>query len=147
MRRASPKFYIRTSEWCFVISSFSFLFIPESNFNGNNSQRIMAYMVGILFGFGLFSGLASVIVLDFKRRKANFKKYHYPGLLCFYKNRRAKICDSMMIVSILAFVISEKKYGLYHTLSLVLLALTVLLLYLHSIFNGNNYAYAFQKGV
>ena len=61
-------------------------------------------------------------------------------------NKKAKICDVFMITSIFIFIISEKQLGLYHTLNFVLLALMMLSIYYHSIFNGNNYAYAFQKG-
>lgn len=143
----SPKLYIRISMAFFVISSSSFLFIPKSNFNGSNSQKTMAYMVGILFWFGMISGFVSLFILDFKRRKAKFRKYCYPGILCFFRNRRAKICDILMPISILSFILFKGQLGLYHTTSLVLLALSMILIYFHSILNGNNYAYAFQKGV
>lgn len=147
MKLANPKTFIRISEMCFTVSSSSFLFIPKSNFYGSDSQQVIAYLVGVLFWSGLLSGVFSLIILDFKRRKAKFRKYHCPGALRFFGNKKAKICDSCMIVSILTFAISEEQLGLYHTLSLVLLAVTVLSIYLHSILNGNNYAYAFQKGV
>lgn len=147
MKRTSPKTFIRISEMCFAVSSSSFLFIPISNFNGNNPQQFIAYLVGILFWGGLIAGVFCMIILDSKRRKAKFRKSQCPGVLRFFKNKKAKKCDVCMIVSILVFMLSEKLLGLYHTLSLVLLALTVLSIYLHSILNGNNYAYAFQKGV
>ena len=147
MKRQSLKTFIRISEMCFAVSSSSFLFIPISNFNGNNPQQFIAYLVGILFWGGLLAGVFCMIILDSKRRKAKFRKSHCPGILCFFKNAKAKKWDICMIVSVLAFILSEKHLGLYHTLSLVLLALTVLSIYLHSILNGNNYAYAFQKGV
>ena len=147
LKRESPKLFIRISELCFVMSSSSFLFIPTSNFNGSYTQQITAYLVGILFWGGLLSGIVSLIILDFKRRKTKFRKSCCPGMLRFFRNKKAKICDFCMIASVLAFIISEKQLGLYHTLSLVLLTVTVLSIYFHSILNGNNYAYAFQKGV
>lgn len=147
MKQASPKAFIRISEKCFAISSSSFLFIPKSNFNGSDSQQVIAYSVSILFWGGLLSRIISLILLDFKRRKDKFRISYCPGMLRFFRNKKAKICDSCMIVSILAFIATEKHLGLYHTLSLVLLALSVLSIYLHSILNGNNYAYVFQKGV
>ena len=147
MKRASPKTLIRISEMCFAVSSSSFLFIPKSNFNGSNPQQFIAYLVGILFWGGLLAGVFCMIILDFKRRKAKFRKSYFPGVLCFLKNKKAKICYLCMALSIIVFIMSKKQLGLYHTLSLVLLALTVLSIYLHSILNGNNYAYAFQKGV
>ena len=147
MKQANPRTFIRISEMCFVVSSSSFLFIPKSNFNGSDSQQVMAYLVGILFWGGLLSGMLSLIILDFKRRKAKFRKSYCPGVLCFFRNNKAKICDICMITGVLLFVMSEKRLGLYHMLSLVLLALSVLSIYMHSILNGNNYAFAFQKGV
>lgn len=147
MKKLNHRICIRLSELCFAISSASFLFIPKSNFNGNNSQRTLAYMVGILFWLGLIAGAICLVIMNTKRRKAHFKKYSFPGALCFFKNKKAKICDFAMILSVPAFILSNQTFGLYHTLSLVFLALSVLLIYLHSILNGNNYAYAFQKGV
>ena len=128
MKRASPKTLIRISEMCFAVSSSSFLFIPKSNFNGSNPQQFIAYLVGILFWGGLLSGVFCMIILDFKRRKANSGNL-IAQVYYVFKNKKAKICDLCMAVSIIVFIMSKKQLGLYHTLSLVLLALTVLSIY------------------
>lgn len=146
MKQLNPKFYIRISEVSFIISSSSFLFIPKSSFRGSNSQQALAYMVSVLFWIGLLVGLCSMAFLDNKRRKAKFRKYRYPGVICFFRNKKAKICDFFMILSLVAFLFFSNVVGIYHNLSLLLLALSVLLIYFHSILNGNNYAYAVQKG-
>lgn len=143
----STKLYIRISEVFFAISSSSFLFISKSDFNGRNSQRALAYMVGVLFWTGLTVGLLSMILLNSKRRKAKFQKYRCPGVIRFFSNKKAKICDVLMMFSLSLFLVIKYFNGLYHGFTLVLLALSVLLIYMHSILNGNNYAYAFQKGV
>lgn len=146
MKQVNAKTFIRISEICFTISSFSFLLIPISNFDGSYLQQVIAYFFGVFFWGGLLLGLGSLIILDYKRRKNKFRNFRYPGLFCFFKNKKAKICDAFMITIIFIFIISEKQLGLYHTLNFVLLALMMLSIYYHSIFNGNNYAYAFQKG-
>lgn len=143
----NPKLYIRISEVFFAISSSSFLFIPKSNFNGRNSQQALAYMVGVLFWLGLLVGMCSIILLNIKRRKARYRKHRFPGMLCFFSSKKAKVCDVLMAFSLILFLTFKHFFGLYHSLSLALLALSVLLIYMHSILNGNNYAYAFQKGV
>lgn len=147
MKRITPKLYIRISEVFFAISSSSFLFIPKANFNGRNSQRALAYVVGVLFWTGLTVGLFSMILLNNKRRKNKFRKYCCPGVIRFFSNKKAKICDVLMLLSLNIFLVVKHFIGLYHGFTLVLLALSVLLIYMHSILNGNNYAYAFQKGV
>ena len=143
----NPKLYIRISEVFFAISSSSFLFIPKSNFNGRNTQQALAYMVGALFWTGLIVGIFSMILLNNKRRKSKFRKHRYPGVICFFSNKRAKMCDVLMVLNLIFFFVFKHFNGLYHSFSLVLLAISVLLVYWHSILNGNNYAYAFQKGV
>lgn len=147
MKQASPKAFIQISEKCFAVSSYFFLFILKFIFNGSDSQQVISYSVGILFCGFLLLGIISLIRLDFKRRKDKLIRSYCPEMLRFFRNKKAKICVSCMIVSILVFMATEKHLGLYHTLSLVLLALSVLSIYLHSILNGNNYAYVFQKGV
>lgn len=147
MKRSNLKKYIRISEICFAVSASSFLIIPKADFNGGRLQQIMAYMVGALFWLGLTAGLISIIILNNKRRKAKFKKYRIPGIISFFKNKNAKICDTAMIVSTAALIIADNMLGFFHTLSLVLLSVTVFTIYLHSVLNGNNYAYAYQKGV
>lgn len=132
---------------CFAISSISFFLIPFSNFRGNGIEQTMVYMVGGLFWIGLVSGLIVTAILSHIRRKDSKKKNSLPGVLCFFKNKRAKQCDITMFVALVLFIISEKLVGLYHWVSIILLSITLFSLYLHSILNGNNYAYAIQKGV
>ena len=146
IEKNNHKLLIRLSELCFAVSSFSFLFIPKSNFNGDGSQKVLAYMVGILFWFGLFFGLLFLFILNIKRKQSRFKKYRLIGVFNFFKNKKAKNCDLAMCVSVVSFGISYHIFGLYHTMSLILLTLSTLSVYLHSILNGNNYAYAFRKG-
>lgn len=132
---------------CFAVSSLSFFLIPFSNFRGSSIEQTMAYMVGGLFWLGLISGLIVTTILGHIRKKDSKKKNRLPGVLCFFKNKRAKQCDITMFIAFVLFTISQKLLGLYHWVSIILLSITLFSVYLHSILNGSNYAYAIQKGV
>lgn len=132
---------------CFAVSSLSFFLIPFSNFRSSGIEQTMAYMVGGLFWLGLISGLIVTTILSHIRKKDSKKKNRLPGVLCFFKNKRAKQCDVTMFIALVLFIISQKLLGLYHWVSIILLSITLFSVYLHSILNGNNYAYAIQKGV
>lgn len=132
---------------CYAVSSISFLCIPFSDFNEDGIKRIMAYMVGGLFWSGLIVGLILTAVLGFWRKKASKKKCKLPGILCFFRNKQAMRCDSAMLLMIVLFIISQNFLGLYHWISIILLSSMLFSIYMHSVLNGNNYAYAMQRGV
>ena len=131
----------------FAVSAFSFMLIPLSDFRGSALQKTIAYMIGALFWLGLISGLIITIKLGQIRKNFSEKKYKLPGVMCFFKNKQAICCDVLMGASVILLVIFQKLFGTYHIASIVLLSLTVFLVYIHSIVNGNNFAYATQKGV
>ena len=132
---------------CFALSAFSFFLIPFSDFRGNGIEQTIAYMIGGLFWLGLISGLVMTSILGSIRKKNSKKKNTLPGVVCFFKNKRAMQCDITMFVALILFVISQKLLGIYHWVSIILLSITLFSVYLHSILNGSNYAYAIQKGV
>lgn len=147
MKRNKYKKIMLISVFCFTVSSLSFLLIPFSDFRGMGIKQTMAYMVGGLFWLGLILGLVITIILGNIRKRDSHKKHAIPGLLCFFKNKRAMQCDIVMFAALILFVISQKLLGIYHLASIILLSTTLFSVYLHSILNGNNYAYAIQKGV
>ena len=138
---------IAFSIFSFAISSFSFLLIPLSSFHGTKLQLIFAYAVGILFWSGLITGLIFTVLLGNKRKKAGFKGYTLPGIFNFFKNVKAKVFDVLMVFNVIMLLISSNLLGMYHNLSVLFLSLTCFSFYMHSIFNGNNYAYVNKKGV
>ena len=117
----------------FLISALSFILIPFSNFEGTKLQKAIAYMVGFIFWIGLIVGLILTHYLGKIRQKHNYRKYVLPGILCFFKNKKSKYIDILMIIS--AMVLS------------ITLSLLVFSVYIHSVLNGNNYAFAVKKGV
>lgn len=132
---------------CFTVSSMSFLLIPISDFNGTTIQRVFAYMVGGLFWIGLFVGLILTVIMSSWRKKDNINKHRLPGILCFFRNRSAMRCDCAMFLIIVLFIISQKFFGLYNWISIILLSCMLMSIYMHSVLNGENYAYLMQRGV
>ena len=85
----------------FLISALSFILIPFSNFEGTKLQKAIAYMVGFIFWIGLIVGLILTHYLGKIRQKHNYRKYVLPGILCFFKNKKSKYIDILMIAKYL----------------------------------------------
>ena len=132
---------------CFTISSASFILIPISDFNGTKIERILAYMVGILFWLGFIIGLTMTFVLGRMRRKVGYKKDRITGLFCFFNNKIGKICDIAMLISLIVIIAAKILLKDYNLLWPVMLSIAMFLIFMHSIINGNNYSYAFQEDV
>lgn len=131
----------------FAMSSMSFLLIPISYFGGIKVQRFLAYMVGVLFWTGLIIGLIITFILGKVRKKANYQKYAMPGVICFFKNKKGKICDIVMIFSVALFIFIRLFFSNYILLWIIMLTISIFSTYMHSILNGNNYSFAVQKEV
>ena len=126
---------------CFAISAISFLLIPFSNFEGTRFQTFLAYMVGALFWFGLITGIIITFRVGNLRKKAGFKEYRFPGIINFFKNKLASICDFTMIACFILFLILQNFIGLYSMITLFFLTIVYFLICLHFVLNGNNYLY------
>jgi len=131
----------------FAASSFSFMLIPFSDFRGTVLQKSTAYAVGILFWAGFIIGLIITVRLGRIRKKDSDKNYRLPGALCFFKNKNAVKSDIAMIISVILLIVFQKLLGTHHIVSVILLSVTIFAVYIHSILNGNNYAYITRKGV
>ena len=131
----------------FLISALSFILIPFSNFEGTKLQKALAYMVGFIFWIGLIVGLILTHYLGKIREKHNYRKYFLPGILCFFKNKKSKYIDILMIISAIAFIIVKTSFSNEILVLSITLSLLVFSVYIHSVLNGNNYAFAVKKGV
>lgn len=147
MENKKYKLTFMVSIVCFSLSSMSFLLIPISDFNGTLIQRILAYMVGGLFWGGLLVGLIMTSILSFWIKRDFQKKRRLPGILCFFKNKQAKGCDCAMFLILVLFIVSQRILGLYHWISIILLSCMLMSIYMHSVLNGEIYAYIMQRGV
>ena len=124
----------------FLISALSFILIPFSNFEGTKLQKALAYMVGFIFWIGLIVGLILTHYLGKIREKHNYRKYFLQGILCFF-------IDILMIISAIAFIIVKTSFSSEILVLSITLSLLVFSVYIHSVLNGNNYAFAVKKGV
>lgn len=131
----------------FLVSSLSFVLIPLSNFEGSKIQQAIAYMVGFIFWTGLIVGLILTYYLAKFRQKYNYKKYSLPGIFCFFKNKKSKVCDFLMVFSAITFFIIKTSFSNKIMVLSITLSLLVFSVYIHSVLNGNNYAFAVKKGV
>lgn len=131
----------------FLISSLSFLMIPFSSFEGSKLQKALAYMVGFLFWIGLIVGLILTHYLSKIRQEYNYRKYFLPGIFCFFKNKKSRVCDILMIISAIAFIVVKTSFSNKILVLSITLSLLIFSVYIHSILNGNNYAFAVKKGV
>lgn len=147
MENKKYKLTFMGSTVCFAISSMSFFLIPVSDFNGKLIHRILAYMVGGLFWGGLLVGLIMTSILGSWMKKYSQKKRRLPGILCFFRNKQAKRYDCAMFLILVLFIVSQRILGLYHWISIILLSCMLMSIYMHSVLNGEIYAYIMQRGV
>lgn len=126
---------------CFIISAFAFLIIPISDFDGGKLQVLLAYMVGVLFWFGVSLGSIITAIIGNKLKAKGYKSSKIPGVLRFFSNTKAKVIDVSMIILIILSIILGKNLGIGHMVSAMVLSLTIFFVYLHSILNGDNYTY------
>ena len=131
----------------FLISSLSFVLIPLSSFEGSKLQKALAYMVGVLFWTGLIVGLILTHYLSKIRQEHNYRKYLLPGIFCFFKNKKSRVCDILLIISAIAFIVVKVSFSNKILTLSIILSLLVFFIYIHSVLNGNNYAFAVKKGV
>ena len=147
MKKSKYRGILLASICAFALSSASFLLIPFSRFSGTALQKTLAYLVGILFWSGLIAGLIMTAVLGKARKKARYKKYELPGVLCFFKNKKGKIFDIIMISASVLLLIIDLIGATVTLISMVILSAGVFSVYMHSVFNGNNYSFAVGKEV
>lgn len=128
----------------FALMAASFLFMPlekETRFSG------LAFWVTLLLGSG------TQIALDL-RRKAFFKKLRvnhrklqkrFCGAFTFFSNIPAKIADIVLPLSAAGTALSLWLTNNTGYVCYVFIALMVLALALHCIFNGRNFFFALNK--
>lgn len=131
----------------FLISALSFILIPFSNFEGSKIQKALAYTVGFIFWIGLIVGLILTHYLGKKRQKHHYREHYLPGIFCFFKNKKSRACDILMIISAIAYIVVKTSFPDKIFVMSISLSLLVFSVYIHSVLNGNNYAFAVKKGV
>lgn len=134
---------LNSSVICFAVSAFSLLMIPIKPID----KDVKIILVSSLFWLGFVAGIALTIVLGFIRNKAGEKTYPYPGIICFFKNKTAVICDVLWIACAVTLIVLNIVLGTRHAVYTVFLSLSLFGCFMHAILNGNNFAFVNERGV
>ena len=86
---------------CFAISAASLWLIPV-NWIDENAKVIL---VSILVWLGFAGGMVLTLILGARRRAEGKKAYPFPGIICFFKNMAAVICDVLWIMCVVVLVV------------------------------------------
>ena len=135
----------------FVLSGLSLIFVPITNINGHGIERLLTYIVAIVFWLGIIFGFVFLIKTSSERRgierrnRKNNNKYHAKqtkqriGILCFFKNRKAIVSDFLLFFfAILVGGLAFFKIAI-EWLVIISIVLLILSFYFHCFLNGKNY--------
>lgn len=128
---------LNSSVVCFAISTFSLLIIPINLID----EDFKIILISSLFWLGFIAGMALTFALSFIRKKADKKTYPYPGIICFFKNKAATVCDVLWIACSLTLIVLSVVLGSQHVVHTAFLSLTFFGCCMHAILNGNNFAF------
>lgn len=112
--------------------------------------KILAYLIAVVFWLGIICGALMLRSADVKRKQIekkliSEKKYkkekHKAGIISFFRNKEAMLCDIIMFVSLITLVIIAVTSVSAGWIIVVLLVLFVCAFYLHCFLNGKNYIF------
>lgn len=112
-------------------------------------SKIPTYISGAMFWIGLLGTIAMALYITYSRRRSRGFAKVYPnhkrlGLIHFFQNRSAFICDILMLISLIGFIITRIWVGatiwLYGFLSVLTFSFGM-----HCMLNGSNYIYINYK--
>jgi MFS family permease len=132
---------------CFIgFSSLSIAFIPYGDFNGNNNELIIAYMIGGAFWAGILAGYSLFIILNKKRKKLaekqKMRSRPLRGAFCFFQTRNGMVADITCGISLIASVILISAAGSsWQWITFIIISVFLFSLQMHCILNGENYKY------
>lgn len=131
-----------------AVLSISVLFMPLGVKMADRTM-MFTYISGIMFWMGLIGTIAMAFYISYSRRKSLefakiYPKHRRLGLIHFCQNKRAFICDAMMFISLIGFIITrilvEMSIWPYIFLSVLIFSFGM-----HCMLNGSNYTYINYK--
>lgn len=110
-----------------------------------DESMMLTYLSGILFWIGLIGTIAMAVYITYSRhRSQGFAKAHPNhkrlGLIHFFQNMPAFICDILMFVSFIGFVITRIWVGTT-IWPFIFLSILIFSFGMHCMLNGSNYTY------
>lgn len=122
---------------CFAVSASSLCLIPVKWIDEN----VKIFLVSLLVWLGFAGGMVLTLILGAVRRTDGEKTYPFPGIVCFFKNKTAAICDVLWLLCAVVLIVLRFSVGTRSLAYIVFLSLTLFGCCLHAILNGNNFAY------
>ncbi len=153
MNRSQSAYYRRQRMFCCYVRSLaalalSIILMPIVYYL-RNTTRIPMYIVAVLFWMALFLTIRMAVNINNSRRRNSafnkkYKTLKKLALIHFFQNKMALIMDSIMFVSLIAFVVMH-----FITDNLVIHFLFVSMFAfsfgMHCMLNGINYIYINHK--
>ena len=141
-QRRRRMFYLYT---IFLVGLSVSVFIMPIGFKTEDKSMILTYISGTLFWIGLLGTIVMAIWITLSRRQSQgFAKIHPNhnrlGLIHFFQNKPALICDIMMFVSLFGFIITRILVGTT-IWPFIFLSILIFSFGMHCMLNGSNYIY------
>ena len=114
-----------------------------------DESMLLTYISGILFWIGLLGTIAMAVYITYSRHRSQGFAKTYPnhkrlGLIHFFQNMPAFICDILMFVSLIGFIITRIWVGTT-IWPFIFLSILVFSFGMHCMLNGSNYTYINYK--
>ncbi len=125
------------------------MFIMPFGIKMADKSMIMTYISGIMFWIGLLGTIAMAVYITHSRhRSQGFAKAHPNhkrlGLIHFFQNMPAFVCDILMFVSLIGFIITRIWVGTT-IWPFIFLSILIFTFGMHCMLNGSNYIYINYK--
>lgn len=110
-----------------------------------DKSMVLTYILGIMFWIGLLGTIAMAVHITLSRRRSKGFKQIYPnhkrlGLIHFFQNTEAFICDVLMFISLVGFIITRIWVGTT-IWPFIFLSILIFSFGMHCMLNGSNYIY------
>ena len=114
-----------------------------------DKSMILTYLSGVMFWIGLLGTIAMAVYITYSRhRSQGFAKAHPNhkrlGLIHFFQNMPAFVCDILMFVSLIGFIITRIWVGTT-IWPFIFLSILIFSFGMHCMLNGSNYIYINYK--
>lgn len=124
-------------------------FLMPFGFKMEDKSMMLTYLSGFLFWLGLIGTIVMAVnITNSRGRSQGFAKAHpyhnRLGLIHFFQNTPASICDVLMIVSLIGVIIAQKWLGTT-IWPFIFLPIFIFSFGMHCMLNGSNYIYINYK--
>ncbi len=125
------------------------VFIMPFGFKVEHKTMILTYLSGIIFWVGLIGTMIMAVYITNSRKQSKKFTKKFPnckqlGLIHFFKNKPAFICDILLFISLIGFIITRICVGT-SVVPFIFLSFFIFSFGMHCMLNGSNYIYINYK--